>query len=372
MLAPVKGIGPNPLHRARHGDLGKGEHSCVRDIELRHAAIGECKIVDSFDRRRQRCHHIVVKLFTFLKGLLGNRGKGRVVGPGYRLERLAFVECIALELLDRIGQCDLFDAAAAQAANRADMRIRGEGDRCERSASHTRKAYDIFVVDGRGHLHRGNARVAILDRNFVGEAIDREVVLRGGLLAGHVAIVVFALYACGALRGCPEFKLLVPGRLGAGSLLLLLLLGELLALDKIGGKRTRRCALGLPGARQARCRCNLGGRGRRGVTGLERCGVGSAGIGRGVGGVGGIGIGLGVGDIGGVYLVDIRLHKGAIGGECLSKRAHRQRARHHSEGHRGNGQAAAKRSNSSPPHGRSFPANQKSSSVIVVQKQSER
>ena len=354
---------PDPLHRARHIDLRKGEYRCIRDIELWHAAIGECKIVDSFDRRRQRCHHIVVKLFTFLKGLLGNRGKGRVVGPGYRLERLAFVECIALELLDRIGQCDLFDAAAAQAANRADMRIRGEGDRCERSASHTRKAYDIFAVDGRGHLQRGNARVAILDRNFVGEAINREVVLCGGLLAGHVAIVVFVLYARGALRGCPEFKFLVPGRLGAGSLLLLLLLGELLALDKIGGKRTRRCALGLPGARQARRRCNLGCRRCRGVTGIGHCGVGSAGIGRGVGGVGGIGI---------VYLVDIRLHKGAIGGEHLSKRAHRQRACHHGEGHRGNGQAAAKRSNSSPPHGRSFPANQKSSSVIVVQKQSER
>ena len=371
MRAPVKGIALNPLHRARHIDLRKGEHCCVRDIELWHAAIGECKIVDSFDRRRQRCHHLVVKLFTFLKGLLGNRGKGRVVGPGYRLERLAFVECIALELLDRIGQCDLFDAAAAQASNRADMRIRGEGDRCERSASHTRKAYDIFVVDGRGHLQRGNARVAILDRNFVGEAINREVVLRGGLLAGHVAIVVFVLYARGALRGHPEPKFLVPGCLGAGSLLLLLLPGEFLALDKIGSERTRRCALGLPGARQARRRCNLGGRGRRGVTGIEHCGVGSAGIGRGVGGVG-IGRGVGSGGVGSVYLVDIRLHKGAIGGEHLSKRARGKRTRHHREGHRGNRQPAAKRSSSSPPHGRSFLANQKSSSVIVVQKQSER
>ena len=346
----------DPLHRTRHVDLRKGEYRCIRDIELWHATIGECKIVDSFDRRRQRCHHIVVKLFTFLKGLLGNRGKGRVVGPGYRLERLAFVECIALELLDRIGQCDLFDAAATQAANRADMRIRGEGDRCECSVSHTRKAYDIFVVDGRGHLQRGNARVAILDRNFVGEAIDREVVLRGGLLAGHVAIVVFALYARGALRGCPESKFLVPGCLGTGSLLLLLLLSELLALDKIGGERTRRCALGLPGARQARRRCNLGGRGRRGVTGIEHCGVGSAGIGRGVGGsrvwrlgvsrIGGSGVGC---------LTVIRLHKSAVGGEGLGKRARGQRTRHHGEGHRGNGQAAAKRSNSGPPHGRSFP-----------------
>ena len=249
MRAPVKGIALNPLHRARHVDLRKGEYRCVRDIELRYAAIGEGAIVDSLNRRRQRCHHIVVKLFAALKGLLGNRGKGRVVGPGYRLERLAFVECIALELLDRIGQCDFFDAAAAQASNRADMRIRGEGDRCERSASHTRKAYDIFVVDGRGHLQRGNARVAILDRNFVGEAINREVVLRGGLLVGHVAIVVFVLYARGALRGHPEPKILIPGCFGFGGLLLLLLFGELLALDKIGGKRTRRCALGLPGAR---------------------------------------------------------------------------------------------------------------------------
>ena len=358
MRAPIKGIVPDPLHRARHIDLRKGEYRCIRDIELRHAAIGEGTIVDSLNRRWQRCHHIVVKLFAALKGLLGNRGKGRVVGPGYRLERLAFVECIALELLDRIGQCDLFDAAAAQASNRADMRIRGEGDRCERSASHTRKAYDIFVVDGRGHLQRGNARVAILDRNFVGEAINREVVLRGGLLAGHVAIVVFVLYARGALRGCPEFKFLVPGRLSAGSLLLLLLFGELLALDKIGGERTRRCALGLSGARQARRRCNLGGRGRRDVIGGGHCGVG--GIGRGIGGV----------DIG--CLAVICLHKSAVGGEGLGKRARGQRTRHHGEGHRGNGQAAAKRSNSSPPHGRSFPANQKSSSVIVVQKQSER
>ena len=353
MRAPIKGIVPDPLHRARHIDLRKGEHCCVRDIELWHAAIGECKIVDSFDRRRQRCHHLVVKLFTFLKGLLGNRGKGRVVGPGYRLERLAFVECIALELLDRIGQCDLFDAAAAQASNRADMRIRGEGDRCERSASHTRKAYDIFVVDGRGHLQRGNARVAILDRNFVGEAINREVVLRGSLLAGHVAIIVFAFYARGALRGCPEFKFLVPGCLGTGSLLLLLLLGEFLALDKIGGERTRRCALGLPGARQACRQCNLGVRGRKDVIGGGHCGVGNAGIGRGVGGIGrGVG---GVGGIGIVYLFDIRLHKGAIGGKGLGKRARGQRTRHHGEGHRGNGQAAAKRSNSGPPHGRSFP-----------------
>ena len=367
MRAPVKGIALNPLHRARHIDLRKGEHCCVRDIELWHAAIGECKIVDSFDRSRQRCHHLVVKLFTFLKGLLGNRGKGRVVGPGYRLERLAFVECIALELLDRIGQCDLFDAAAAQASNRADMRIRGEGDRCERSASHTRKAYDIFVVDGRGHLQRGNARVAILDRNFVGEAINREVVLRGGLLAGHVAIVVFVLYARGALRGHPEPKILIPGCFGFGGLLLLLLFGELLPLDKIGGKRGHGRALGLPSARQACRRCNLGVRGRRGVTGIEHCGVGSAGIGRGVGG-----IGRGVGGVGIGCLVVIRLHKSAVGGEGLGKRARGQRTRHHGEGHRGNGQAAAKRSNSSPPHGRSFPANQKSSSVIVVQKQSER
>ena len=249
MRAPIKGVVLNPLHRTRHVDLRKGEYRCIRDIELRHAAIGEGTIVDSLNRRRQRCHHVVIELFAALKGLLGNRGKGRVVGPGYRLERLAFVECIALELLDRIGQCDLFDAAAAQASNRADMRIRGEGDRCERSASHTRKAYDIFAVDGRGHLQRGNARVAILDRNFVGEVIDREVVLRGGLLAGHVAIVVFTLYARSALRGCPESKFLVPGCLGTGSLLLLLLLGEFLALDKISGERTRRCALGLPGAR---------------------------------------------------------------------------------------------------------------------------
>ena len=359
----------NPLHRTRHVDLRKGEYRCIRDIELRHAAIGEGTIVDSLNRRRQRCHHVVIELFAALKGLLGNRGKGRVIGPGHRLKCLASGKRIPAQLLDRIGQCDFLDAAASQAANGADMRIGGEGDRCESGVSHALKAHDIFAVDGRGHLQRGNACVAILDRNFVGEAINREVVLRGGLLAGHVAIVVFALYARGALRGCPEFKLLVPGRLGTGSLLLLLLLGELLALDKIGGKRTRRCALGLSGARQARRRCNLGGRGRRGVTGIGHCGVGSAGIGRGVGGVGGIGIGRGVG---GVYLVDIRLRKGAIGGECLSKRAHRQRARHHSEGHRGNGQAAAKRSNSSPPHGRSFPANQKSSSVIVVQKQSER
>ncbi|RGJ67831.1 hypothetical protein DXD49_06805 [Collinsella sp. TM05-38] len=142
----------------------------------------------------------------------------------------------------------------------------------------------MLAVDGRGHLQRGNARVAILNRNFVGEAIDREVVLRGGLLAGHVAIIGFAFYARGALRGCPEFKSLVPGCLGTGSLLLLLLLGEFLALDKIGGERTRRCALGLPGARQARRRCNLGGRGRRGVTGIEHCGVGSVGIGHGAGG----------------------------------------------------------------------------------------
>ena len=360
---------PDPLHRARYIDLRKGEYRCIRDIELRHAAIGEGTIVDSLNRRWQRCHYIVVKLFAALKGLLGNRGKGRVIGPGHRLKCLASGKRIPAQLLNRIGQCDFLDAAASQAANGADVRIGGEGDRCESGVSHAPKAYDMLAVDSRGHLQRGNARVAILDRNFVGEAINREVVLRGGLLAGHVAIVVFVLYARGALRGCPEFKFLVPGRLGAGSLLLLLLLGELLALDKIGGKRTRRCALGLSGARQARRRCNLGGRGRRGVTGIGRCGVGSAGIGH---VIGGIGIGRGVGGVGGVYLVDIRLHKGAIGGEHLSKRAHRQRARHHGEGHRGNGQAAAKRSNSSPPHGRSFPANQKSSSVIVVQKQSER
>ena len=356
----------NPLHRTRHVDLRKGEYRCIRDIELRHAAIGEGTIVDSLNRRRQRCHHVVIELFAALKGLLGNRGKGRVIGPGHRLKCLASGKRIPAQLLDRIGQCDFLDAAASQAANGADMRIGGEGDRCESGVSHTLKAHDIFAVDGRGHLQRGNACVAILDRNFVGEAINREVVLHGGLLAGHVAIVVFVLYARGALRGCPEFKFLVPGRLGAGSLLLLLLLGEFLALDKIGGKRTRRCALGLSGARQARRRCNLGGRGRRGVTGLERCGVGSAGIERGVGGVSSIGIGRGIGGIGIVCLAVIRLRKGAIGGEHLSKRSHRQRARHHGEGHRGNGQAAAKRSNSSPPHGRSFPANQKSSSVIVV------
>ena len=136
---------------------------------------------------------------------------------------------------------------------------------------------------------------------------------------------------------------------------MLLLLGEFLALNKIGGKRTRRCALGLPGDRQTRRRCNLGVRGRRDVIGGGHCGVDSAGIGRGVGSAG---IGRGVGGVGGigiVYLFDIRLHKGAIGGEHLSKRARRQRTRHHGEGHRGNGQAAAKRSNSGPPHGRSFP-----------------
>ena len=166
------------------------------------------------------------------------------------------------------------------------MRIGGEGDRRERGIAHACKAHDIFAVDGRGHLQRGNACVAILDRNFVGEAIDREVVLRGGLLAGHVAIVVFALYARGTLRGCPESKFLVPGCLGTGSLLLLLLLGEFLALDKIGGERTRRCALGLPGARQARRRCNLGGRRCRGVTGIERHGVSRVGSGRGLGGSG--------------------------------------------------------------------------------------
>ena len=126
MRAPVKGIALNPLHRARHIDLRKGEHCCVRDIELWHAAIGECKIVDSFDRRRQRCHHLVVKLFTFLKGLLGNRGKGRVVGPGYRLERLASGKRIPAQFLNRIGQCDFLDAAAAQTAHRADMRIGGK------------------------------------------------------------------------------------------------------------------------------------------------------------------------------------------------------------------------------------------------------
>ena len=141
---------------------------------------------------------------------------------------------------------------------------------------------------------------------------------------------------------------------------MLLLLGELLALDKIGGERTRRCALSLPGARQARRRCNLGGRRCRGVTGIERHGVSRVGSGRGLGGSGII------------RLVDVCLHKGAIGGERLGKRAHGQRTRHHGEGHRGNGQAAAKRSNSSPPHGRSFLADQKSSSVIVAQKQSER
>ena len=249
MRAPVKGIALNPLHRARHIDLRKGEHCCVRDIELWHAAIGECKIVDSFDRRRQRCHHLVVKLFTFLKGLLGNRGKGRVVGPGYRLERLASGKRIPAQLLNRIGQCDFLDAAASQAANGADVRIGGEGDRCESGVSHAPKAYDMLAVDGRGHLQRGNARVAILDRKFVGEALNREVVLRGGLLAGHVAIVVFVLYARGALRGHPEPKILIPGCFGFGGLLLLLLLGEFLALDKIGGERTRRCALGLPGAR---------------------------------------------------------------------------------------------------------------------------
>ena len=284
MRAPVKGIALNPLHRARHIDLRKGEYRCVRDIELRHAAIGEGTIVDSLNRRRQRCHHIVVKLFAALKGLLGNRGKGRVIGPGHRLKCLASGKRIPAQLLNRIGQCDFLDAAASQAANGADVRIGGEGDRCESGVSHAPKAHDIFAVDGRGHLQRGNACVAILDRNFVGEAINREVVLRGGLLAGHVAIVVFVLYARGALRGHPEPKILIPGCFGFGGLLLLLLLGEFLALDKIGGERTRRCALGLPGARQACRRCNLGVRGRGGVTGIEHCGIGSAGIGRGVGG----------------------------------------------------------------------------------------
>ena len=284
MRAPIKGIVPDPLHRTRHVNLRKGEYRCIRDIELRHAAIGEGLVVDSLNRRRQRCHHIVIELFAALKGLFGNRGESRVVGPGHRLKCLAFVERIRAQLLDRIRQGDFLETAASQAANGADVRIGREGDRCESGVSHTLKAHDIFSVDGRGHLQRGNASVAILDRNFIGEAIDREVVLRGGLLAGHVAIVVFALYARGALRGCPESKFLVPGCLGTGSLLLLLLLGELLALDKIGGERTRRCALGLPGARQARRRCNLGGRGRRDVIGGGHCGVGSAGIGRGVGG----------------------------------------------------------------------------------------
>ena len=126
MRAPVKGIALNPLHRARHVDLRKGEYRCVRDIELRYAAIGECKIVDSFDRRRQRCHHLVVKLFTFLKGLLGNRGKGRVVGPGHRVKCLASGKRIPAQFLNRIGQCDFLDAAAAQTAHRADMRIGGK------------------------------------------------------------------------------------------------------------------------------------------------------------------------------------------------------------------------------------------------------
>ena len=126
MRAPVKGIVPDPLHRARHVDLRKGEYRCVRDIELRHAAIGEGTIVDSLNRRRQRCHHIVVKLFAALKGLLGNRGKGRVVGPGHRLERLASGKRIPAQFLNRIGQCDFLDAAAAQTAHRADMRIGGK------------------------------------------------------------------------------------------------------------------------------------------------------------------------------------------------------------------------------------------------------
>ena len=142
---------------------------------------------------------------------------------------------------------------------------------------------------------------------------------------------------------------------------MLLLLGKLLALDQVGCKCSHRRALGLPGARQARRRCNLGGRRCRSVAGVKRRSVGSVGTEHNVGG----------GVI--VYLAGgVHLYKGVIGGERLGKRAHGQRARHHREGYRGNSQAAAKRSNSSPPHGRSFLANQKSSSVIVAQKQSER
>ena len=126
MRAPVKGIALNPLHRARHVDLRKGEYRCVRDIELRYAAIGEGAIVDSLNRRRQRCHHIVVKLFAALKGLLGNRGKGRVVGPGHRVKCLASGKRIPAQFLNRIGQSDFLDAAAAQTAHRADMRIGGK------------------------------------------------------------------------------------------------------------------------------------------------------------------------------------------------------------------------------------------------------
>ena len=126
MRAPVKGIALNPFHGTRHVDLGKGEYRCVRDIELWHAAIGEGAIVDGFDRRRQHCHHLVVKLFAALKDLLGNRGKSRVVGPGHRLKCLASGKRIPAQLLNRIGQYDFLDAAAAQTAHRADMRIGGK------------------------------------------------------------------------------------------------------------------------------------------------------------------------------------------------------------------------------------------------------
>ena len=162
----------NPLHRARYVDLRKGEYRCVRDIELRHAAIGESAVVDSLDRRRQRCHHVVIELLAAFKGLLGNRGKGRVVGPGHRLKCLASVKRIPAQLLNRIGQRDFLNAASAQAAHLADMRIAGEGNRRERGTSHARQAHDILAVNGRGHLQRGDARVAVLDRDFVGEAID--------------------------------------------------------------------------------------------------------------------------------------------------------------------------------------------------------
>ena len=172
MRAPVKGIALDSLHRARHIDLRKGEHRCVRNIELGHAAIGESTIVDSLNRGRQRCHHVVVKLFAALKGLLGNRGKGRVVGPGHRVKCLASVKRIPAQLLNRIGQCDFLDAASAQAAHLADMRIAGKGNRRERGTPHTRQAHDILAIDSRGHLQRRDARVAILDRNFVGEVID--------------------------------------------------------------------------------------------------------------------------------------------------------------------------------------------------------